>query len=132
MFVFYYAVLSEVSPPTALSPFAAAALTGGNPFRTTMIAWKYCIPAFVVPLMFTVSPAGRGVLLDGSVADIVWVSLMSAIGVAALSAGTGGYVRRAASPLERGLLMFGGKAEPIAAGAALIGVAAAMHWRRPS
>ena len=33
MFIFYYAVLSEVSPPTALSPFAAAALTGGNPVR---------------------------------------------------------------------------------------------------
>src|SRR4030095_12111882 len=34
MFIFYYAVLSEVSPPTAMSPFAAAALTGGNPFKT--------------------------------------------------------------------------------------------------
>ena len=35
MFIFYYAVLSEVSPPTALSPFAAAALTGGDAMRTT-------------------------------------------------------------------------------------------------
>ena len=35
MFIFYYAVLSEVSPPTALSPFAAAAITGGNPYKTT-------------------------------------------------------------------------------------------------
>ena len=49
MFVFYYAVLSEVSPPTALSPFAAAALTGGNPFRTTMLTWKHSLPAFLVP-----------------------------------------------------------------------------------
>ena len=46
MFIFYYAVLSEVSPPTALSPFAAAAITGGNPFKTTMLAWKYrCLPS---------------------------------------------------------------------------------------
>ena len=41
MFVFYYAVLSEVSPPVALSPFAAAAITGGNPYRTMMLTWKY-------------------------------------------------------------------------------------------
>ena len=43
MFIFYYAVLSEVSPPTALSPLAAAALTGGNPFRTMMVTWKYTL-----------------------------------------------------------------------------------------
>src|SRR5688572_12008695 len=41
MFVFYYAVLSEVSPPTALSPFAAAAITGGDPYKTVLQAWKY-------------------------------------------------------------------------------------------
>jgi len=59
MFIFYYAVLSEVSPPTALSPFAAAAITGGNPYRTTMMSWKYTLPAFVVPFMFVLDPAGR-------------------------------------------------------------------------
>ncbi|MGH6611649.1 MAG: TRAP transporter permease, partial [Burkholderiaceae bacterium] len=51
MFIFYYAVLSEVSPPTALSPFAAAAITGGNPYRTTLQSWKYTVPAFLVPFM---------------------------------------------------------------------------------
>src|SRR5262249_49242252 len=39
MFIFYYSVLSEVSPPTALSPFAAAAITGGDPYKTTLQAW---------------------------------------------------------------------------------------------
>ena len=56
MFIFYYAVLSEVSPPTALSPFAAAALTGGNPFQTMMLTWKYTLPAFLVPFVFTLTP----------------------------------------------------------------------------
>ena len=65
MFIFYYAVLSEVSPPTALSPFAAAALTGGNPFRTTMLTWKYTTPAFVVPFVFTLDPRGVALLLRG-------------------------------------------------------------------
>ena len=55
MFIFYYAVLSEVSPPTALSPFAAAAITGGNPFRTMMVTWKYTLPAFLVPFMITLN-----------------------------------------------------------------------------
>ena len=65
MFIFYYAVLSDVSPPTALSPFAAAAITGGNPFRTMMLTWKYCMPAFLVPFMFTLSPEGATLLLLG-------------------------------------------------------------------
>ena len=55
MFIFYYAVLSEVSPPTALSPMAAAAITGGNAFRTMMLTWKYTLPAFLVPFVFTLS-----------------------------------------------------------------------------
>ena len=66
MFVFYYAVLSEVSPPTALSPFAAAAITGGSPFRTTMLSWKYTAPAFVVPFAFTIDPRGLGLLLHST------------------------------------------------------------------
>ena len=66
MFIFYYAVLSEVSPPTALSPFAAAALTGGNPFATMMLTWKYTLPAFLVPFVFTLTPDGLGILMQGT------------------------------------------------------------------
>jgi len=136
MFVFYYSVLGEVSPPTALSPFAAAALTGGNPFRTTMIAWKYCLPAFMVPLMFTLSAAGRGVLLEGSLRDITWITAVAAIAVAAIAAGSGGYVRQPATPGERalliagGLLMFGGDARPVSGGVLLIALGIALHLRR--
>jgi hypothetical protein len=72
MFVFYYAVLSEVSPPTALSPFAAAAVTGGNPLRTTMLSWKYTAPAFVVPFAFTIDPRGLGLLLQAPAGDVAW------------------------------------------------------------
>ncbi len=66
MFIFYYAVLSEVSPPTALSPFAAAAITGGDPYKTTLQCWKYTVPAFLVPFMFVLDPSGQGLLLMGS------------------------------------------------------------------
>ncbi|MDB5573750.1 MAG: C4-dicarboxylate transporter permease, partial [Tardiphaga sp.] len=63
MFIFYYAVLSEVSPPTALSPFAAAAITGGDPYKTTLQSWKYTLPAFLVPFVFVCDPQGVGLLM---------------------------------------------------------------------
>ena len=136
MFIFYYAVLSEVSPPTALSPFAAAAITGGNPFRTTMISWKYVAPAFVVPFVFTLDPRGMGVLLQGSVVDVLWTSLAAILGVAALAAGLGGWIRGAATALERALciataaLLFIPRPGATVAGAGLLGITAAMHWVR--
>ena len=105
MFIFYYAVLSEVSPPTALSPFAAAAITGGNPFRTTMLSWKYVTPAFVVPFVFTLSPGGAGVLLQGTVLHVVSTSAAAALGIAALSIGISGWLRRTLTLAERGLLV---------------------------
>ena len=63
MFIFYYALLSEVSPPTALSPFAAAAITGGDPYGRRCSTWKYTLPAFLVPFMFVLDPSGLGLLL---------------------------------------------------------------------
>ena len=85
MFIFYYAVLSEVSPPTALSPFAAAAITGGDPYRTTLQSWKYTLPAFLVPFVFVLDPQGIGLLMKipkgGSALDIVWITLMTALGL---------------------------------------------------
>ena len=108
MFIFYYAVLSEVSPPTALSPFAAAAITGGNPFKTMMLTWKYTLPAFLVPFAFTLSPEGLGVLLQAPLADIARTVLTAAVGILALAMGLGGWLRQAATTAERTLAVAGG------------------------
>jgi TRAP-type uncharacterized transport system fused permease subunit len=108
MFIFYYAVLSEVSPPTALSPFAAAALTGGDPYKTTMMAWKYTLPAFIVPFMFSLHPDGVGLLLIGSWPMILWTSLTSMIGIAALAGGVDAWFLRRAYWPERILLIGAG------------------------
>ncbi len=101
MFIFYYAVLSEVSPPTALSPFAAAAITGGDPYRTTMQSWKYTLPAFVVPFVFVLDPAGVGLLLkappQGSWLETVWIAVTACVGIAALAAGVQKWLLRALS-----------------------------------
>ena len=108
MFIFYYAVLSEVSPPTALSPFAAAAITGANPFKTMMLTWKYTLPAFLVPFAFTVSPEGLGVLLQAPVVDVARTVGIATIGVSALAMGLGGWLKRSATVPERVLAVAGG------------------------
>src|SRR6266480_1464724 len=112
MFIFYYAVLSEVSPPTALSPFAAAAITGGDPYRTTMQAWKYTLPAFLVPFVFVLDPDGVGLLMkipkDGSVWDIFLITAKTAAGLAALAAGAQNWALRQNTPVERVLWVLAG------------------------
>lgn len=112
MFIFYYAVLSEVSPPTALSPFAAAAITGGDPYKTTMQAWKYTLPAFLVPFVFVLDPQGLGLLLkvpkDGSWIDIVEITLKTAAGLAALAMAAQGWALRRTTLAERALLTLAG------------------------
>jgi TRAP-type uncharacterized transport system fused permease subunit len=112
MFIFYYSVLSEVSPPTALSPFAAAAITGGDPYRTTLQAWKYTLPAFLVPFVFVLDPQGIGLLLklpkDGSWIDIVLITGKTALGLAALAAAAQGWALRRTTMTERLLLVLAG------------------------
>jgi len=112
MFIFYYAVLSEVSPPTALSPFAAAAITGGDPYKTTLQAWKYTLPAFLVPFVFVLDPQGLGLLLkvpkDGSWIDIVEITIKTALGLGALAMAAQGWGLRSTTLLERALLTLAG------------------------
>ena len=136
MFIFYYAVLSEVSPPTALSPFAAAAITGGRPFRTMMLTWRYTLPAFLVPFVFTLSDEGMGLLLRADLAAIAWSTATAAVGIAAVAAGLGGWIVRPASIAERvvisagGLCVFAANRALDGIGAALVLAAVLWHLRR--
>ncbi|MDP9372736.1 MAG: TRAP transporter fused permease subunit [Chloroflexota bacterium] len=141
MFIFYYAVLADVSPPTALAPFAAAAITGGNPFRTTMMAWKYCLPAFLVPIMFTLSTEGGTLLLQGDPLRIAWTFITACLAIVALAIALGGWFIREANMLERVLAGVGGLAllyaDPRfdAVGLVLLVVVAVVHvlrTRRPA
>ena len=108
MFIFYYAVLSEVSPPTALSPFAAAAITGGDPYRTTLSSWKYTLPAFVTPFMFVLAPDGVGLLLAGDVGNMIVVSATAVVGVVALAIGAQGWLKVKLNLPERALFIGAG------------------------
>jgi TRAP transporter 4TM/12TM fusion protein len=143
MFIFYYAVLSEVSPPTALSPFAAAAITGGDPYKTTLQAWKYTLPAFVVPFVFVLDPAGVALLLKapphGSWLGVAWIAGTACLGIAALATGSQGWLLRRCSAIERVILIVSGLALVYPAAASDIigfaGFAAVLMWqklRRPA
>ncbi|HYF09494.1 MAG TPA: TRAP transporter fused permease subunit, partial [Acetobacteraceae bacterium] len=134
MFVFYYAVLSEVSPPTALSPFAASAITGAGPYRTTLQAWKYTLPAFLLPFVFVTDPEGVGLLLSFREGmgwgDVAWQVFLAAAGLAALAAAAQGYARHMLRGWERagftlaGLLMI----FPALIEYAFAGRVPAPHW----
>ena len=112
MFIFYYAVLSEVSPPTALSPFAAAAITGGDPYRTTLQSWKYTLPAFLVPFVFVLDPQGIGLLMkipkDGSWIDILEITVKTTLGLLALACAAQNWALRKNTAIERALLVLSG------------------------
>jgi len=133
MFIFYYAVLSEVSPPTALSPFAAAAITGGKPVRTMWLTWKYTLPAFLVPFVFVLAPGGLGLLLQGDVQTIAIAIAVGALGVTGLAVATGAWILGLATWPERVLFGLGGVAllfiSPIfiAAGLGLMLLGLALH-----
>ena len=98
MFIFYYAVLSEVSPPTALAPFAAATITRADPYVTTLQSWKYALPAFLVPFIFVLDPIGTGLLLETpknmSWLWIPWVTLGAVGGIVALALAAQGHLWR--------------------------------------
>jgi TRAP-type uncharacterized transport system fused permease subunit len=101
-----------------------------------MLTWRYTLPAFLVPFVFTLNPEGLGVLLQGPVKDILIASATAAAGVVALAAGTGGWIRRAATVPERitlvaaGLLLFYAARWADIAGLALAAVVLLLHFNR--
>jgi TRAP transporter 4TM/12TM fusion protein len=142
MFIFYYAVLSEVTPPTALAAVAAAAVTGGDVIRTMWQTWKYTLPAFCVPIAFVLTSNGGGLLLERPAGTVLWALAASAIGVVALAVvstgwlpgvprrGQVGWLERALCVPAAALLLY---LEPrtVAVGAALLALAVVVALVRP-
>jgi TRAP-type uncharacterized transport system fused permease subunit len=153
MFMFYYAVLADVSPPTALAPFAAAAICGGEPFRTTMQAWKYTLPAFIVPFMFCIDPTGAQLLIYTATMDgpkinliapdgigawvsIAWLTITACIALVGFAVMFTGQAIREANWIER-LLCLAGACMLLmssttwdAIGFVTLGAALGLHWLR--
>jgi TRAP transporter 4TM/12TM fusion protein len=96
MFIFYYAVLSAITPPVALASFAAAGLAGGDMWRTGMIAVRLGLATFIVPFMFWMSPALLGV---GTVPEVAQAVASAMFGVWLLACATEGWMLNRALPV---------------------------------
>ncbi|MDG4821440.1 TRAP transporter fused permease subunit [Asanoa sp. WMMD1127] len=138
MFVFYYSVLSEVTPPTALAAVGASAITGGRTVPTMWQALKYALPAFLVPIAFVLTDSGEYLLARGPWLGIVWTTAAACAAVAALAVATGGWLlgvgRATAIPRVlaalAGLLLLYLHPITIAIAVALLLVAAVLVWWR--
>ena len=87
-FVFYFAVLSAITPPVALASYAAAGISGANPMETSVASFKIGIAAFIVPFMFFYNSA---LLMDGSLVDVIRAGLTAVVGVFLLSSAVQGW-----------------------------------------
>ena len=100
LFIFYFALLSEVTPPTALSCLAVSAVTGGDPYRTMWITWRYALPAFVVPFLFAL-PGGMACCWWAPGRRCVLATATAVAGIAALVGGVAGWWGAALAGLAR-------------------------------
>ena len=104
MFVFYFAIISAITPPVAMAVYAAAGIAGSNLWRTGLEAMRIGATGFIIPFMFVYGPS---LLMIGSTTTIVTTIISSCIGVVALSAGLMGWFLKKATWLERLLLVAG-------------------------
>lgn len=103
MFVFYYGILSDLTPPTAIAPYAASAMAGTDHTRTEWTAMKLALAGFLVPFAFVYNPAM--LILEQPIEEIVRTAVTGIVGVVALGAALEGYFLRDTGWLERGLLL---------------------------
>jgi len=103
-FVFYFAVVSAITPPVALASYAAAGISGANPMETSVASFKIGIAAFIVPFMFFYNSA---LLMDGTWFEIIRAGITATFGVFLLSSGVQGWFMgsRSAWFLRLGLIL---------------------------
>ncbi len=101
-FVFYFAVVSAITPPVALAAYAGAAIAGAEPMRTSATAFRVGLAAFIVPYMFFYSP---GLLMEAGWPEIIRNAMTAIIGVYFLSGAVQGYLMGPLAPAWRVLLL---------------------------
>lgn len=102
LFIFYYAILSEVTPPVSLSAIVAAGIAEGNFLAIGWLAWLLALPAFIIPFMFVLDPA---LLLQGHIISVFIVGIKAGMGLILLSAGLFGFLLRPAHYTERIMML---------------------------
>ncbi len=99
LFIFYFSLFAGLTPPVALTAFAAAGIAKSPPFMTGVQSMVMALPAYLVAFAFAIEPA----LLfeDADAATIIYQAILSIIGVSIFACGSCGYLLRALNPLER-------------------------------
>ena len=105
MFIFYFGIISNVTPPVALAAFAAAGLSGGSAIKTGLKATKLALAGFLIPFVFIYAPA---ILMVGTPMEIISVSVSALVGVYALSVATIGYFFTNCNWIERAVCFAAG------------------------
>ena len=104
LFVLYFGVVADLTPPAALAAYAGAGIAGSNPLKTGFTAVLLAISGFVVPFIFAYSP--EILLIDAQIPQLLLIVASSVLGVVALAGGVLGYLRRETTILEQVLLLF--------------------------
>ncbi len=105
MFVFFFGILADITPPVCLAAYAGAGIAGANPMKTGVTAVKLAIAAFLIPFVFVLEPS---LLLQGTIAELVPALATLVLGMMVIAAGLAGYFFGRTSALERALLLIGG------------------------
>lgn len=106
MFVFYFGIVADITPPVALAAYAGAAISGGNPIRTGVIATRLAVAAFIIPYIFVLNPAM--LLINTSVLHVVQIIITSSIGMFAIAGGLEGFMKKKLPWWQRTLAIIGG------------------------
>ena len=99
LFVFFFGIVADITPPVALAAFAASGISGGDPIKTGVVSSKLAIAAFIIPYMFVFNPAL--LMMGASVPEIIWVVFTAIVGMIAIGAGMIGYWYRKCNWIER-------------------------------
>jgi TRAP-type uncharacterized transport system fused permease subunit len=106
MFVFYFGIVADITPPVALAAYAGAAIAKSNPIKTGVIATRLAITAFIVPYIFVFNPAM--LFINTTPLGVIQIILSSCIGMFGLAAGIEGYMFRKLPLLWRLAAVAGG------------------------
>ena len=105
MFVFYFGILADLTPPTAISTYATSSIAGADVWKTQWLGMTLSLSGFIIPFSFAYDPAL--LLLSTSVAHIALRAIMATLGIVMLGAGLIGYFHGSTRPFERALLLAG-------------------------
>ena len=105
MFVFYFGILADLTPPTAISTYATSSIAGADVWRTQWLAMALALSGFIIPFSFAYDPAL--LMVNATLLHVVWRTAAAALGILMLGAGLIGYLRAPVRWWERALLLGG-------------------------